>query len=284
MTISKDDTAGSAASRWRGRKPPNPRRYLRKTAIVVVAHPDDEVIGLGTRLHRFRKLRALIHVTDGAPRTGPDATNAGVRSYQQYAALRRRELERAISESGSHPAKLMCLWYPDQQAAYRITLLALRLTSILRHFRPSVVFTHPYEGGHPDHDATCAAVHFASSLLRKQGRQAPEVLEFASYHAGLVRWKTECFLGSDRRAIEFHELSADERNAKQRLFGCYRSQAVILSGFPIRNEPVRRSPSYRFRRAPHSGKLLYERFGWVLSGRRWRQLVRLASCRLKVPL
>jgi LmbE family N-acetylglucosaminyl deacetylase len=283
MNISRDQTTASAIPRFR-RKPPNPRRYLRNAAIVIVAHPDDEAIGLGTRLHRFRKLRAVIHVTDGAPRTGPDATNAGVRSYQQYAALRRREVERAISESGSHAAKLMCLWFPDQQAAYRIALLTLRLASIFRRFRPSVVFTHPYEGGHPDHDATCAAVHLAASLLRKQGRQSPEILEFASYHAGLVRWKTDCFLGGDRRAIEFHELSAHERNAKQRLFDCYRSQAGILSAFPIRNEPVRRSPRYRFHMAPHSGKLLYERFGWVLSGRRWRKLVRAASCRLKIPL
>jgi hypothetical protein len=41
-------------------------------ALVVFAHPDDEVIALGARLERFRESR-FICVTDGAPRDGADA-------------------------------------------------------------------------------------------------------------------------------------------------------------------------------------------------------------------
>ena len=52
---------------------------------VVVAHPDDEMIGLGSRLSELGGV-TLVYVTDGAPRDGRDsvglarcaATSAGV--------------------------------------------------------------------------------------------------------------------------------------------------------------------------------------------------------------
>ena len=44
-------------------------------AMVIVAHPDDETIGAGARLGGFREA-LVVHVTDGAPRSGEDARNA----------------------------------------------------------------------------------------------------------------------------------------------------------------------------------------------------------------
>ncbi|MEO5568891.1 MAG: hypothetical protein ABIR92_10385, partial [Gemmatimonadaceae bacterium] len=44
------------------------------------------------------------------------------------------------------------------------------------------MLTHPYEGGHSDHDSTAFAVHLATGMLLREGRRAPIILELTSYH------------------------------------------------------------------------------------------------------
>jgi LmbE family N-acetylglucosaminyl deacetylase len=270
-----------------------PGWLLSRPAAIVVAHPDDEVLGVGTLLPHLENLRAIIHVTDGAPRRGPDAANAGVSTWQEYAALRRREFEAAVAAAGVKNAQLICLEYPDQEASFHLRQLTRRIARIFRQLRLRVVFTHPYEGGHPDHDACAAAVRFACSLLLR--RRPPEVLEFASYHSSPYGGvETECFLGwiaPGRRhktivcptAMWTRVLSDVQRRKKLDMLSRYASQQAVLSQFPIRQEPIRMAPDYDFTKPPHPGKLNYENFDWGMDGQRWRRLVRSAISALRVP-
>ena len=45
--------------------------------VIVVAHPDDEVIGAGALLGHLRGV-TILHVTDGSPRDPADALRAGL--------------------------------------------------------------------------------------------------------------------------------------------------------------------------------------------------------------
>jgi LmbE family N-acetylglucosaminyl deacetylase len=252
-----------------------PGRILSRPTAIVAAHPDDEVLGVGTLLPLLHNLRAMIHVTDGAPRRGSDVIDAGVDSWQEYARLRRDELKAALHAAGLCRVRLLCLWYADQEASFHIARIARQLSHLFRQLRVRVVFTHPYEGGHPDHDACAAAVRFACSLIADD-RRRPEILEFSSYHAsaggGL---EPERFLGRSRRTWD-RTLTATQRNAKRELVSRYASQQRVLGQFPLEREPIREAPQYNFSRPRHFKRLFYENFDWRMTGPRWRTLARRA--------
>jgi len=246
-----------------------PEEWVQRAAVVVAAHPDDEVIGVGTLLPRFQDLRAIVHVTDGAPRNGDDVRKAGVATWQEYAQLRRREFQAAVREAGiDGNARLICLDCPDQEASFRMAEIARELCALFEELRPEFVFTHPYEGGHPDHDATAMAVHYAVELLKK----SPTPLEFSSYHQGPCGMETGRFLPWPEWPVNGHVLTHEERAAKKRLFECYVSQRDVLQHFSVEEEPLRPAPAYDFTQPPHSGKLHYENFAWGVTAIEWREL------------
>jgi LmbE family N-acetylglucosaminyl deacetylase len=248
-----------------------------RSAAIVAAHPEDEVLGEGSLLPLLHNLRAIIHVTDGAPRRGFDVVDAGLSSWQEYATLRRVELKQAIRASGLRHVRLICLWYPDQEASLHIARIAQRLARLFQRLRVRVVFTHPYEGGHPDHDACAAAVRFACLLISKRASR-PKILEFSSYHASPAGGlEPERFLGRSRRTWH-RALTSAQRNSKRELLSHYVSQQRVLVQFPLEREPIREVPHYNFGRPPRdSNKLFYENFNWGMTGPRWRRLLRRAK-------
>ena len=238
---------------------------------IVAAHPDDEILGLALLLPKLRRQFDVIHVTDGAPRSGADAQRAGCSTWREYADLRRQEFARALAATGGTDGDTLCLDCPDQQAAFRIADHAARLAAIFKDNSPSLVFTHAYEGGHPDHDATAAAVHAAVPLANLRCT----VIEFAAYHAGAEGMECECFLHHPADVLP-RPLSEQARHWKRGVLDCYGSQAPVLAQFPLRFEPLRPAPRYDFTRAPHEGPLYYERFDWGVQPDEWRGLAQRA--------
>ena len=143
--------------------------------------------------------------------------------------------------------------------------------------QPSVIVTHPYEGGHPDHDTAALVARLALRCSEQQTGFVPELLEMTSYHASDGQRVSGEFLpwqgpdpGDSTPVIL--KLSAAERITKTRMLGCYVSQWQVLSEFPLEPESLRVAPLYDFSRPPHPGPLWYERLQWPLSGQRWREL------------
>jgi LmbE family N-acetylglucosaminyl deacetylase len=245
---------------------------------VVSSHPDDEMLGLGVLLSTLRPSCAFIHVTDGAPRSGDDIRNAGCATWQEYALLRRREFAEALAAAGLSGCSTISLECPDQQAIFRIAEHAARLAALFDELRPSLVFTHAYEGGHPDHDATAAAVHAALHLA-----QTPfTIAEFAGYHAGDAGMECECFL-ENRADVVSRRLTADQSRRKRDLLNCYTSQLHVLAQFPLQKEPLRPGKPYDFSRPPHEGPLYYDRFNWGVDSHSWLEQARRAFRDLRIP-
>lgn len=247
---------------------------------VIVAHPDDEAIGAGARLRALPEA-VIVHVTDGAPRDPAYALRKGYPSREAYARSRQDELSAALALLGVPRERTHCLDIVDGEAADRLVEITYRIADMLDRLRPEVAVTHPYEGGHTDHDATAFAVHLACGVLRREGAPAPIILELTSYH----------LYGGARRLGEFLPfpeveertvaLEPDTQNIKQEMYDCFASQQQCLAPFPRDREKFRVAPRYLFTDPPHPGRLLYEHVSPDFNGARWRDSAKQALERLR---
>jgi N-acetylglucosamine malate deacetylase 2 len=240
-----------------------PDKILRARICIIVAHPDDEVIAAGGQLHRWRNV-SFIHITNGSPAALDDARNAGCTTREEYAELRRAEFHRVLNHFKIPTTRAVALNFNDQETAFHLDELTDRLSTAIKALSPDIIITHAYEGGHPDHDATCFAVH--------QLNFAP-VTEFAGYHNASDWLVAGEFLPAYTDTVA-RDLTPAEQRQKEMLFNFYKSQRNTLALFKTNLESFRIAPRYDFTEPPHRGKVYYERFPWTMTAARWTELAR----------
>jgi LmbE family N-acetylglucosaminyl deacetylase len=255
---------------------PLPGPIAAPRVAVIVAHPDDETIGCGAILSRLHDPQVIV-VTDGAPRDLVDARAYGFATAHAYAEARSAELVMALGLAGVNRDAIVQFGVPDQEAAQAIAGTAQRLARILIANGISIILTHAYEGGHPDHDATAVAAHCAAALARRHGHPVA-IVEMPFYRAGENGELKQSFAaGVGETPIR---LDAAQTALKENMVRCYRTQARTLAGFALNIERFRPAPVYDFRELPNGGRLLYEAHNWRMSASRWRGLVEEASERI----
>ncbi|WP_181703852.1 PIG-L deacetylase family protein [Chthonobacter albigriseus] len=249
-------------------RPPLPGRIA-----LVVAHPDDEAIGFGATFARAPGL-LVVHVTDGAPADGRDAQRLGFRTSADYAAARAAELSEALDMAGVMVSQRVSLGIPDQEAADHLVRIARRLADLFRVNGTRTVFTHAYEGGHPDHDAVAFAVSAACDLLADH---APDIVEMPFYRldADHLFVSQEFPPGEDPGVAV--PVDGEAMAVKQAMFAVHATQAAVLDGFDPAVERFRPAPVHDFTTLPNGGLLFYPRVGASLSGEDW--LARVADAR-----
>jgi LmbE family N-acetylglucosaminyl deacetylase len=142
---------------------PRPERLLPgwRSALVVVAHPDDETFGLGALIAGLTASGTAVHVLCF---TRGEASTLNENDSDLLAA-RARELRQAGSALGV--ASVTLLDYPDGRlASIPPAELAARVTRLAGCHRPDglLVFDDTGITCHPDHQAaTRAAVHAAGA-------------------------------------------------------------------------------------------------------------------------
>lgn len=246
-------------------------------ALLVFAHPDDEVIALGARLPRFTGAH-LVHVTDGAPANLQESIAHGFTSIAEYRRARQDELAEALRLGGLEHVSRECLGYSDQGVSLRLVQLTHDILRRMESCAPEVVFTHPYEGGHPDHDACAFAVHHAASLYAQDGGAMPLTIEAAFYHLGPRGIQTNEFLPLQQSPeCADYPLSEEERQRKQKLLFCFRTQQATLRYFHIDVERFRVAPNYDFTKPPHNPPVFYDHYGWGISSARFCELAQQAA-------
>lgn len=229
--------------------------------LVIVAHPDDEVIGCGALLQRMRH-GAVVFCTDGAPLD--DYFWKRHDSREAYARVRQEEARKAL---GCVANGVEAIFLADRNPAlvdqqlFRFLMAAFEaLDSVIGQWRPQALLTLAYEGGHPDHDSCC----FLAGQLAKT-HDLP-VWEFPLYHRstdGLGVKQEFAIPGSSDVVLH---ASADEQDVKRRMLEAYASQGDIGTHFGVELERYRPLADYDFSRPPLPGVLNYEAWQWPIAG------------------
>jgi LmbE family N-acetylglucosaminyl deacetylase len=120
-----------------------------RRVVVLAAHPDDEVLGVGGLMVRLSRLGCplvVVWATDGEG-SHPEST---VFSRDHLAQIRRAESRRALARLDVRPADTHHLGLPDSGLADCRAALATDLRQIIA---ADDLVIAPWENdGHPDHD------------------------------------------------------------------------------------------------------------------------------------
>ena len=237
---------------------------IAERVAIVVAHPDDETLFCGALLGRLDDA-VLIHVTDGAPADMIDARRLGFATAGAYADARAGELDGALTILG-YQGERRAYSIRDKEAVEQLDGVAAHLRRDLAE--AAVVVTHPYEGGHPDHDACALAVARAAAC---------PVVEFACYRERDGERQFGAFWPATPERTR--AITAAERERIDAALQAYATQAAVFGGWRPAQERWRDAPAYDFA-VPPPGRALYDGFGWTLTAARWCELAArdLAPC------
>jgi len=165
--------------------PPSPASALR--LLAVLAHPDDETLGLGGLLARCADegvATYLVTATHGQSGRYHDARpgDPGHPGLEGLARIREAELRAAIALLGVR--ELHLLGYVDgklDQADPREVID--RIAAHVRRIRPHVVVTFAQDGGygHPDHVAICQLATAACVRAADAGSAGAELAGLAPH-------------------------------------------------------------------------------------------------------
>ncbi len=234
--------------------------------LFVFAHTEDAVIRASSRLWRWASSASMVCVTDGAPRVVRAAGLSSLPARSSYAKARREEMRVALAMGGISASQISCWNAPEEDASLHLASLVESAAAVLRRLRPDIVVTLPYEGEHPDHDATAFAMQAACLNCEAEGIRSPVLLEMLS----------ACGQDDARfpvaGSVESIDLSAEAYWLKQEMLACFKAQSCGLSPAHLSVERFRLAPGYDFSKSPRAGVLAYEKRECGMTGERWRAL------------
>ena len=242
--------------------------------VVIVAHPDDDVVGAGGLISRLDDVTVL-HVTDGVATesfSANEVSDEGPESAQAF----RRESREALALANVPPEHIVEFGLSTEQAPFELADLTRRIASFLMQTTPDIVLTNPYEGGDPDHDATAFATHASLRLMREKGFEPPSVFEIAMYPTPDGNKRVLDFLPSEAAEVTTLLLDKKARDLKRQMFDCFKSRPDLHRENSFGRERFRKPPRYNFAAPPNGGKLNYERVAPGVNCDEWQHLVRKA--------
>ena len=222
--------------------------------LILVAHPDDEVVACAASITRARAEGATIsalYLTHGC--LARDTLWPWQRkSYQQFVDRRRAEADAAATFLGIQP-----VGWSDRPARHlwqNLPDVYQEVEQAINQYRPDQLWVPAYEGGNPDHDALNAIGFSFKTRL--------SVLEFTEYNYYGGKPRSQTFISADE-TTRILTLNPEEQTQKKNALALYASERGNLSSIACQQESYRPISAYDYAQPPHQGTLWYNRFQWV---------------------
>jgi LmbE family N-acetylglucosaminyl deacetylase len=234
------------------------RRMFGRCILVLVPHPDDEVVACAASIGRARAEGAEIfalYLTHGCL-ARETLWPWQRKNYEKLVGRRRAEAEKAavlldISPLGwnARPARHLWRHLPEVYAEINRAILTHNIDQL---------WVPAYEGGNADHDALNAA----AAEVKRRNENRISILEFAEYNFAGGRAHSQEFPvpnGSEKTIV----LTPEEKIMKRAALALYRSERKNLGYVRTDRECYRPLATYDYTLPAHPGTLWYARFQWV---------------------
>jgi LmbE family N-acetylglucosaminyl deacetylase len=219
-----------------------PINYIDNTDVLVfAAHPDDDVLGLGTTLSRHSLKNdniKVIFVTNGTGRDS-ESWNIKVSTAKRKSEIRYSEAVEALSLINVPKENIFCLGYPDGGTQRYLKNISMDILLLIQKLNPGRIYVHCIEGGHRDHDMTSFVVKSVCKIVGYSN-----VYEWTEYNPmqplGTQDVNFMYTNSTELKEIKI-DISEEERILKRRMLASHSSQDVeqfFLQGEAIRQADI----------------------------------------------
>lgn len=137
--------------------------------LVVVAHPDDELLGLGATLHKLileRNMTTRVIILGEGITSRSDTRDAGL--WENELEIHRSNIKKAQSAIGYHSVSIYN--FPDNRFDSVALLDIVKVIEKEKNeFQPDIIFTHHGGDLNIDHQRTFQAVMTATRPMESEG-------------------------------------------------------------------------------------------------------------------
>ena len=224
-----------------------------KKILLLIPHPDDEVVGASAIVQRKKKQGCsffFLFLTNGVLKK-KEMWPWNRKNYENILNIRINEMKRSLNLFDVKEFFLQNI--STRQLKYFIRPTIKIIAKIVLKHKIDSIFTPAYEGGHQDHDVTnCIASKFKAKL---------NIFEYSEYNNYQNKINSNTFIKTTGGEV-CYRLSKSEVEFKKKALKIYDSEKGNLSYLNLRKECYRPLINYDYNSPPHEGVLFYRRFSF----------------------